>query len=243
MKDLLRRCGRELDVPLRRGFDIVAALAGLVLLLPLLAIIAVAVPLDTRGPVFYSQLRVGRGGKPFRLHKFRKFRDGAPEGDGLTRKNDSRMTRVGRLLERSKLDELPQLWNILVGDMSVVGPRPETLDFADCFSGPHRAVLDHKPGLFGPNQAIFRNESSLYPDDRDPSEFYRRVLFPTKANIDLAYFPRRTFWGDIGWIARAGLAVFGLPGVRAGPSAPDLLLRATPPAPASPDQERILDVI
>jgi hypothetical protein len=116
---------------------------------------------------------------------------------------------VGKLLLRTKLDELPQLWNILNGEMSVVGPRPETPAFADCFGEAYGKVLDYKPGIFGPSQVFFRNEGSLYPNDRDPERFYRDVLFPLKARIDLDYFPHRTMMGDLAWIFRGMLAVFG----------------------------------
>lgn len=207
----------DVDAMVRRAFDLATALTALIIFAPAMLVIACAIKFDTPGPVLFSQFRVGRHGQRFRLYKFRKFRQRADGGGGsVTLKHDSRMTRVGRLLERTKLDELPQFWNVLVGDMAIVGPRPETLDFADCFVGSYLEILDHKPGLFGPNQVIFRSESSLYPQDQDPQDFYRTVLFPAKARIDLSYFPRRTFISDIGWAIRAGLAVFGLSAARAG---------------------------
>lgn len=201
------RTGASADAALRRLIDVAGALAALVILAPLLAGIALAVRLDTAGPILYSQLRLGRGGQHFRLYKFRKFHARCKGGLALTVKDDARFTRIGRLLERWKLDELPQLWNVLVGDMSLVGPRPETLDFADCYAGPYRKILDHRPGLFGPCQVRFRNESSLYPAGRDPSEFYRAVLFPAKAGIDLHWLSQRSLLSDIGWIARGIIAV------------------------------------
>jgi lipopolysaccharide/colanic/teichoic acid biosynthesis glycosyltransferase len=206
------RCG---NAAVTRAFDVVVALLGLAAFSPLTLAIAVMIRIETPGPVLFRQIRLGRGGRHFRLYKFRKFEDG-PDATGLavTLKNDPRITRVGRLLERSKLDELPQLWNILIGDMSMVGPRPETLDFADCFRDGCQRILDHTPGLFGPSQAMFRNESSLYPADQDPREFYRTVLFPAKARIDLHYFSQRSMMSDIGWIIRGVLAVVGFPVVR-----------------------------
>ena len=194
----------------RRLIEVVAALAGLTLAAPVMLLIAIAIPIDTPGPVLYSQMRIGRGGRHFRLYKFRKFRhpgEATDQNQKVTLKNDPRMTRVGRLIERTKLDELPQLWNVLVADMAIVGPRPESVEFADCFAGPLRSVLDYTPGLFGPNQVIFRNERCLYPEDRDPHEFYRRVLFPAKARVDLSYFPRRNVISDIGWVARGVLGL------------------------------------
>ena len=125
--------------------------------------------------------------------------------------DDPRLTGVGRFLARTKLDELPQLWNVFKGDMSIVGPRPESLDFQDCFDGPYRLVLQHKPGIFGPSQVLFRNERALYSGRPDPEHFYRDVLFPLKAHIDLAYFAHRTFFRDVAWTVWGALAVFGWP--------------------------------
>jgi lipopolysaccharide/colanic/teichoic acid biosynthesis glycosyltransferase len=211
MRHLPRLNARSIDVAARRVLDVVLALAGLAFFLPLMVAIAAAIRFDTPGPAFFSQLRLGRGGRLFYLYKFRKFPHGlGAAGPAVTLKHDRRMTRIGRVLERAKLDELPQLWNVVVGDMAIVGPRPETLDFADCFSGVYREVLDHRPGLFGPNQVIFRNESMLYPADRDPDEFYRSVLFPTKAHIDLTYFSRRNVLSDVWWLIRGLLVIFGL---------------------------------
>jgi lipopolysaccharide/colanic/teichoic acid biosynthesis glycosyltransferase len=191
----------------RRTLDVVIAAAALFAVAPLLALIALAIRLDSPGPILYSQMRLGRYGRRFRLYKFRKFHDRASDVRALTMKNDPRMTRVGRWLERTKFDELPQFWNVLLGDMAVVGPRPESVAFADCFRGHFEAVLEHTPGLFGPNQVVFRNENSLFPPGEEPHEFYRSVLFPTKARIDLAYFRRRTLVGDLSWILRGAQVV------------------------------------
>lgn len=195
----------------RRASDILISSAGLVLLAPLLALIILAVWIEGGRPVFFSQARIGQGGRPFRIYKFRKFAsDCGTSGCGVTVKSDHRLTRLGAFLEKTKLDELPQLWNILRGDMSLAGPRPESQKFADCFAGGYNAVLRHKPGLFGPSQFYFRNEGTLYPAGIDPESFYRQVLFPLKADIDLGYFPHRTLAADFGWIIRGILIVFGL---------------------------------
>jgi lipopolysaccharide/colanic/teichoic acid biosynthesis glycosyltransferase len=190
--------------------DLLLAVACLIVLGPVMALAAAAVLLESGRPIFFTQIRVGQNGKPFRLHKFRKFRKHAKGGGGaLTLKNDPRLTKVGRLLERTKLDELPQLWNVLRRDMSVVGPRPESLHFADCFAE-YSQLLDYKPGIFGPAQAIFRNEGELHATSVDPETLYRKVLFPAKARIDLAYYPERTVIRDIGWMVLGLLAVLGL---------------------------------
>lgn len=193
-----------------RLLDIVVAAAVLVFFAPLMICVAAAIFVEDGRPILFSQVRLGRRGRHFRMHKFRKFHEGGrPAGRPLTMERDPRLTGVGGFLARTKLDELPQLWNILKGDMSIVGPRPESLDFQDCFEGPYGAVLEHKPGIFGPSQVLFRNESSLYRGRPDPEQFYRDVLFPLKAHIDLAYFAHRTPLRDVAWAVRGALAVFG----------------------------------
>ena len=135
------------------------------------------------------------------------------------------MTAVGRVLRATKLDELPQFWNVIKGDMSIVGPRPESFAFADCFAGAPGHILNNKPGILGPSQVFFRNESALIPTDSDPCLFYRSVLFPAKARIDLEYYQRRTLLRDMGWIGWGTLAILGwdpagipeLPPVTSGP--------------------------
>src|SRR5260221_4890417 len=200
----------DFDVAARRVLDVGVVLAGLICLAPLVALIALAIRVESRGPTFFSQVRLGHRGRHFRLYKFRKFHERRdPQETAVTLANDARLTRVGKLLMQTKLDELPQLWNVLKGDMSLVGPRPETLDFAACFHDVYRQVLDFKPGLFGPNQVFFRNEGALYPADCDVERFYRDVLFPLKARVDLAYFPYRNVYLDSAWIARGTIAVFG----------------------------------
>ena len=123
-------------------------------------------------------------------------------GPGVTVNGDIRMTRLGRFLERTKLDELPQLWNILKGEMSFVGPRPESKRFAHLFNGEYKAVLRYVPGIFGPSQVQYRNEGMLYPPDEDPETYYCRVVFPEKAKLDTDYYNKAYFYSDIGWIIR-----------------------------------------
>ena len=200
----------EQDVP-RRILDVAFAACALAFFSLLMGLIALAVYLESGGPVLFSQTRLGRSGHPFRLHKFRKFpRDAGRGGPAVTVRGDARMTAVGRILERTKLDELPQLWNILAGEMSVVGPRPESLAFAGCFARGYRGVLDFKPGIFGPCQVMFRNEGCLYQDGCEPEEYYRQVLFPLKAHADLAYFSKRSLRSDLWCVVHGALAVLGL---------------------------------
>jgi lipopolysaccharide/colanic/teichoic acid biosynthesis glycosyltransferase len=193
----------ELDRSLKRATDVVLAVVGLVLGAPLIALIALAIRVDSPGRVIFSQERLGLHGRVFRMHKFRKFPDAwGDRGSGVTVAGDARMTRLGRFLERTKFDEIPQLWNILKGEMSFVGPRPETLRFRDLFHGEFARVHDFVPGIFGPNQVAFRNESKMYPPDQDPETFYREQLFPQKARQDIAYFSQSTAVSDFLWIAR-----------------------------------------
>ncbi len=207
MTDII--AGTKRSERLRRLFDIALAGGALAALAPVMLLISLAILAETGRPILYTQTRLGRGGRRFPMHKFRKFAP-KPEAQGcpLTMRDDDRMTPLGRILARTKLDELPQLLNILRGEMAVVGPRPESLDFEDCFTHGHRRIFDFTPGIFGPSQATFRSECDLYPSGVDPAEFYREVLFPAKAQLDLSYYPSRTLTGDVGWILKTLAAVF-----------------------------------
>jgi lipopolysaccharide/colanic/teichoic acid biosynthesis glycosyltransferase len=195
---------------MRRLVDVAIAVAALLVFAPAMILCALAILIESGAPILYAQQRLGRGGHPFMMYKFRKFSPTCDGGCALTTRADPRLTVVGRFLLASKLDELPQLFNVVRGDMAIIGPRPESLDFADCFVGGFEQVLQHKPGIFGPCQTLFRNEAMFYPDGVDPVVYYRASLFPAKARIDLDYYPRRTLRSDIAWLLRCVLAVFGL---------------------------------
>ena len=187
----------------KRSLDLSLAMFGLIVGFPFMLLIALLVRAESPGNVFFSQERLGLSGKRFRLHKFRKFpATWGAVGPGVTVAGDVRMTRVGRFLERTKLDELPQLWNIFKGEMSFVGPRPESVKYAGLFEGKFQGVLDFLPGIFGPNQVAFRNESAMYPPEEDPEQYYKRVLFPQKAKADLDYFSQSHCMGDLLWVFR-----------------------------------------
>lgn len=202
----------------RRALDICLVCLAVLCLAPLLLLVAAAVWLESGGPVLFRQVRIGKGGRYFYMYKFRKFHaDAGRAGSPLTLKKDPRLTFVGRILAATKLDELPQLWNVLRGEMSIVGPRPESLAFADCFQNGWEDLLKFKPGLIGPCQIMFRNEAELIPGDVAPDLFYRAVLFPLKARIDLEYFKNRTLAGDFIIMLRGALAVGGyVPAPHAG---------------------------
>lgn len=184
----------------KRALDVVGASLGVLFLLPLLVLIAVLIKLDSPGPVFFRQKRVAKGGGIFRIFKFRTMVDGAYlMGSRLTLKRDPRITRLGRLLRWSKMDELPQLFNVILGDMSLIGPRPEDPHFVEFYSEEERGVLTVRPGIVGPSQIVGRDEADEYPEGlRDTENFYVEHILPPKLRRDLEYVRTCTFWGDVG---------------------------------------------
>ena len=183
---------------MKRLFDILASGFGLLILSPLFLILAVWIPLDSPGPVFYRQTRVGRGGRDFRIFKFRTMRVGADKGSLVTiGGRDPRVTRAGDFLRRLKLDELPQLINVLVGDMSLVGPRPEVRKYVDLYSPEQLHVLDVRPGMTDAASIKYRNESELLGQAEDPEDYYIHVVMPDKLAINLNYVRNHSFRGDI----------------------------------------------
>jgi lipopolysaccharide/colanic/teichoic acid biosynthesis glycosyltransferase len=167
---------------LKRPFDIVGSVVGLVLLLPIFLVIAIFIKIDSPGPVFFRQERVGKGGRLFRIVKFRSMAaDASRRGTALTVRADRRITRVGKFLRRSKLDELPQLVNVLAGDMSLVGPRPEVPEFISFYTAEQRAIITSmRPGITDYAAILFRDESSLLDQGGDPVGIYRREIMPIK---------------------------------------------------------------
>lgn len=173
----------------KRLEDIVLAAIGIVILAPVFAVIAIAIRLEDGGAVFYRQVRVGQGGRPFEIDKFRSMTP-APKGAGstLTIAGDPRVTRVGAFLRRAKLDELPQLFNVLRGEMSLVGPRPETLDLMVHYSRSQRAVMvSLRPGMTDYASVLLRDESELLAHAPDPARFYRERLMPLKCELCARY--------------------------------------------------------
>ena len=187
----------------KRVFDVAAALTGLVLLAPVFVVVAVWIRLDSPGPVFFRQERVGRGGVPFRIHKFRTMRTAAESsGPALTIGADPRITQAGEFLRRTKLDELPQLIDVLRGDMSIVGPRPELPQFVAGYPPELRAkVLSVRPGITDPASLQFRDESTLLARAVDPEREYREVVLPAKLRLAADYVDQATLAGDLRLIA------------------------------------------
>jgi lipopolysaccharide/colanic/teichoic acid biosynthesis glycosyltransferase len=184
---------------LKRVFDIVGSTTGLVLLAPIFLVIAILIRLDSPGPVFFRQKRVGKDGCSFRIFKFRSMTADAPHrGAALTVRADSRITRVGEFLRRSKLDELPQFLNVLAGDMSMVGPRPEVPEFMNFYTAEQRAVITSmRPGMTDYAAILFRDESSLLDQSADPVDIYRREIMPIKFVYYERYGRDIGIWNDL----------------------------------------------
>jgi len=178
----------------------IAAGIGLLLLLPVLIIISIAIVLEDGRPVFFRQTRIGRNGAPFHLWKFRSMRTGTA-GTKITAGGDPRITRVGAFLRRYKLDELPQLFNVLVGEMEFIGPRPEVPAFVDLQNPLWVAVLNARPGISDLATLVYRNEEEVLAAVPDPENYYRNVVLPDKLRLNLAYMRQRTLWQDVRLLA------------------------------------------
>lgn len=186
---------------MKRLFDIVASGLGLIVLSPLFLILAIWIKLDSKGPVFYRQVRVGRDNKDFRIFKFRSMRVGSDKGSLVTiGGRDPRVTRSGYWIRKFKLDELPQLINVFIGDMSLVGPRPEVRHYVDYWTPEQMHVLDVRPGITDPASIKFRNENELMEQAEDPEKYYIEVIMQEKIKLYLEYVEHHSFWGDIGLI-------------------------------------------
>jgi lipopolysaccharide/colanic/teichoic acid biosynthesis glycosyltransferase len=183
----------------------VLAFGGLLLIAPVLLVLAIAVVLDSGLPVLYRGSRIGRGGVAFRIVKLRTMRNG-PGGSRLTLGDDVRVTRVGRHLRRYRLDELPQLWNIVRGEMALVGPRPEAPEFVNLSDPAWREILSVRPGLTGLTQLRHLDEGTLLRGP-DPERVYRRDVLPAKIDSDLEYVRDRSVLGDLGLLAATVRAV------------------------------------
>lgn len=181
----------------QRAFDLLAAALGLLLLAPLFAIVALAIRVTSPGEVFFRQERVGRDGRPFRIFKFRTMRrDAEVRGGQLTIAGDARVTQLGLVLRRSKLDELPQLINVVRGEMSLVGPRPEVPRYVAHYDERERKVLSVRPGITDPASIEFRDENELLAAAADPEATYLRDVMPRKLAMNLSYLDRRNVATD-----------------------------------------------
>ncbi len=189
---------------LKRTVDLLIATVGLIVLLPLLLVVALLIKIDSSGSVFFRQVRVGLNGELFRIFKFRTMIVGAYKmGSRLTVKRDPRVTRVGQILRWFKIDELPQLINVVLGDMSLIGPRPEDPHFVAHYTADQRRVLTVRPGMVGPSQILGRDELESYPEGlKDTEAYYVQHILPEKLQRDLEYVATSSFTGDMVLLAR-----------------------------------------
>ena len=185
---------------IKRSFDSTVALFGLLAVWWLIVLAWAAASLDTRSNGFFVQERVGRWGRIFRVVKIKTMRPLADITTTVTRAGDPRITRLGRFFRKTKIDELPQLWNVLLGQMSFVGPRPDMPGFADTLTGEDAVVLTVRPGITGPATLKYKNEEALLAEQSDPEQFNREVIWPDKVRINREYVANWSFWKDIKYI-------------------------------------------
>jgi lipopolysaccharide/colanic/teichoic acid biosynthesis glycosyltransferase len=191
----------------KRTLDLILSLVGLALLWPLLASLALWIKLDSPGPVLYRGKRVGKDGQPFHMCKFRTMALGAERrGPAVTYRDDPRITRAGKFLRRTKLDELPQLFNVVKGEMSLVGPRPEDPTYVALYTEEQRQVLSVKPGITGPTQLEYRDEASMLDGDSVDEDYVIRIM-PEKLKLDLEYVRTHSLIKDLSILWRTGMTL------------------------------------
>jgi lipopolysaccharide/colanic/teichoic acid biosynthesis glycosyltransferase len=187
---------------LKRCFDLVFSLVGLFLTFPIIILCYVFASFETRASGFFIQTRIGRYGEPFQVIKIRTMYPSTIPGKTITVSSDNRITKSGRFFRRTKLDELPQLWNILIGDMSFVGPRPDVPGYADCLTGPDRLLLLVRPGITGPASLKYRDEEILLASQIDPEAYNNNIIWPDKVAINVLYVKNWRFFSDIKYILK-----------------------------------------
>lgn len=182
---------------IKRIFDFSSSLLGLVILFPLLILISFAIKIGSSGPILFSQKRVGKDGKQFILIKFRSMMINQESNNTATAKGDDRITTIGVFLRKYKLDELPELWNVLKGEMSLVGPRPDVPGYADNLKGEDRKILKLRPGITGTASLKYVNEEEILSAQDDPQKYNDEVIFPDKVKVNLEYYENQSLWLDI----------------------------------------------
>lgn len=193
----------------KRLIDIVVSGISLFILAPLFILIAVSIKLSSKGTVFYRQIRVGKGGENFQILKFRSMKSNTESlGSQITISGDSRITPIGKILRKFKLDELPQFWNVFIGNMSLVGPRPELPCYVEEYTDEQRRVLNIRPGITDIASIAYRNEEKMLALSPEPEKFYRSVVLPHKLTLNLQYISRVTFRNDLSLIGKTILAIF-----------------------------------
>ena len=182
---------------IKRTFDFFSSFIGLIILLPLLIFTSLAIKIGSSGPIFFSQKRVGKDGKLFTLVKFRSMTVQQDSSNTTTARGDVRITKIGAFLRKYKLDELPELWNVLVGEMSLVGPRPDVPGYADSLKGTDRNMLKLRPGITGTASLKYANEEEILAAQEDPQKYNDEVIFPDKVKVNLEYYENQSLWLDI----------------------------------------------
>lgn len=199
---------KKFQLVLKRMFDFIVSLIGLICLLPVFFVIAILIKIDSKGPVFFKQVRVGKDIKEFKIFKFRTMiQDSEKKGMQITVGRDSRITKFGYVLRRTKIDELPQLINILIGDMSFVGPRPEVPKYIEMYTEQQQNILKIKPGITDLASIEYRDENTLLSDSNNPEETYIKEIMPRKIQLNVEYLRRFSIFYDIKIIIKTILAV------------------------------------
>jgi lipopolysaccharide/colanic/teichoic acid biosynthesis glycosyltransferase len=195
---------------MKRSLDLLISLFGLIILTPFLLTVAFLIKWDSRGPIFFKQERIGRGFRPFYIYKFRTMAQDAPQRGGLiTVSKDPRITRVGRVLRNTKIDELPQLINVLKGDMSLVGPRPEVRKYVEVFRKDYEEILRILPGITDLASLKYQDEAELLGNSADPDQEYISRVLPDKIKLARAYLDRTSFLLDLSLILKTLPQLFG----------------------------------
>ena len=182
---------------MKRIFDFSFSLLGIIFLLPFLFLVALLIIIYSKGPIFFKQERIGRNAKPFLMYKFRSMIYNHTDSNFITSSNDKRITRFGRLIRKYKIDELPELFNVLIGDMSLVGPRPDVAGYADKLIGEERLLLSLRPGITGPASLKYANEEELLSKKKNPKEYNDKIIYPDKVRINLHYYHNHNLYTDI----------------------------------------------
>jgi len=193
---------------MKRIFDFAVSAAGLIILSPLLLLVAILIKLESAGPIFFKQQRMGREFRPFLIYKFRSMREGGDAALSLTVGADPRITRMGKYLRASKIDELPQLFNVLKGDMSLVGPRPEVPRYVALFRRDYEDILKVKPGLTDLASLKYSDEASILGESVNPEQDYLTRLLPDKIRLAKEYIERSSFWFDVKLIVGTIIKLF-----------------------------------
>ena len=182
---------------MKRLFDFITSLIGLIVLLPIFIILSLLVKISSEGPVFFVQKRIGKNGKIFQMIKFRSMIVTQSSTTNISVRGDVRITKIGAFLRKFKLDELPELWNVLKGDMSIVGPRPDVCGYADNLIGEDRKILELRPGITGVASLKYYNEEDVLATQDNPLKFNDEVIYPDKVRLNLDYFYNNSLWIDI----------------------------------------------